>query len=267
MFLQLLQSIGALTRKMVFCLIVPLVLARRGVVSVEYALSGARFCVDGSLPSTQKRFALRPLLLCLMLIILSFSSSDLVEAAGCFACVSRILACIRYGSLCNEPHAAVGSLCYTVNSVYSAELSYGEFADRSLAHFASRIAGFRVSVLVCFETLFVISWCTSRDCPLGWVLVIVACGLAAIMLCLCSGKPRGMRTARKLRNRRRVQKWADKQYKKAHLGTRWKANPFGGSSHAKGIVVEKLGIEAKQACFAIPGAPSVRRHMRIVVLN
>lgn len=55
-----------------------------------------------------------------------------------------------------------------------------------------------------------------------------------------------MRAARKLRNRRRVQKWADKAYKKAHLGTRWKANPFGGSSHAKGIVVEKLGIEAKQ---------------------
>ncbi|KAL8439835.1 hypothetical protein Efla_004361 [Eimeria flavescens] len=66
-----------------------------------------------------------------------------------------------------------------------------------------------------------------------------------------SGKPRGMRTARKLRNRRRVQKWADKQYKKAHLGTRWKANPFGGSSHAKGIVVEKLGIEAKQPNSAI----------------
>ncbi|KAL8449870.1 hypothetical protein Emed_002833 [Eimeria media] len=65
------------------------------------------------------------------------------------------------------------------------------------------------------------------------------------------GKPRGMRTARKLRNRRRVQKWADKQYKKAHLGTRWKANPFGGSSHAKGIVVEKLGIEAKQPNSAI----------------
>ena len=58
-----------------------------------------------------------------------------------------------------------------------------------------------------------------------------------------------MRTARKLRNRRRVQKWADKQYKKAHLGTRWKANPFGGSSHAKGIVVEKLGIEAKQVLY------------------
>lgn len=87
------------------------------------------------------------------------------------------------------------------------------------------------------------------------------------------GKPRGMRAARKLRNRRRVQKWADKAYKKAHLGTRWKANPFGGSSHAKGIVVEKLGIEAKQvggcclfsgilvgtcvACIASTVSPSV----------
>uniref|UniRef100_A0A1I8FCX9 Small ribosomal subunit protein uS12 n=1 Tax=Macrostomum lignano TaxID=282301 RepID=A0A1I8FCX9_9PLAT len=42
------------------------------------------------------------------------------------------------------------------------------------------------------------------------------------------------------------QRWADKDYKKSHLGTRWKANPFGGASHAKGIVVEKIGVEAKQ---------------------
>ncbi|CRG95297.1 40S ribosomal protein S23, putative [Plasmodium relictum] len=61
-----------------------------------------------------------------------------------------------------------------------------------------------------------------------------------------SGKPRGLRAARKLRIRRRTQKWADKSYKKSHLGTRWKSNPFRGSSHAKGIVVEKVAIEAKQ---------------------
>jgi len=66
-----------------------------------------------------------------------------------------------------------------------------------------------------------------------------------------SGKPRGLRAGRKLSNRRRTQRWADKQYKKANLGTRWKSNPFGGSSHAKGIVVEKLGIEAKQPNSAI----------------
>uniref|UniRef100_A0A4W6FX28 Small ribosomal subunit protein uS12 n=1 Tax=Lates calcarifer TaxID=8187 RepID=A0A4W6FX28_LATCA len=64
-------------------------------------------------------------------------------------------------------------------------------------------------------------------------------------------KCRGLRTARKLRNHRREQKWHDKQYKKAHLGTALKANPFGGASHAKGIVLEKVGVEAKQPNSAI----------------
>merc|ERR1712207_34311 len=54
-----------------------------------------------------------------------------------------------------------------------------------------------------------------------------------------------------LRTHRRNQVWADKDYKKAHLGTRWKANPFGGASHAKGIVLEKVGVEAKQPNSAI----------------
>ena len=54
------------------------------------------------------------------------------------------------------------------------------------------------------------------------------------------GKPRGLRTARKLRVNRREQKWHDKSYKKKHLGTALKANPFGGASHAKGIVLEKV---------------------------
>lgn len=53
-------------------------------------------------------------------------------------------------------------------------------------------------------------------------------------------KPAGLRTARKLRDHRRSQRWSDKHYKKAHLGTRWKANPFGGASHAKGVVLQKV---------------------------
>jgi small subunit ribosomal protein S23e len=65
------------------------------------------------------------------------------------------------------------------------------------------------------------------------------------------GKPHGLRTARKLRNHRRDQRWHDKDYKKSHLGTRWKSNPFGGASHAKGIVLEKVGVEAKQPNSAI----------------
>uniref|UniRef100_A0A2K6E3S2 Small ribosomal subunit protein uS12 n=1 Tax=Macaca nemestrina TaxID=9545 RepID=A0A2K6E3S2_MACNE len=54
------------------------------------------------------------------------------------------------------------------------------------------------------------------------------------------GKCRGLRTARKLRKR-----------KKAHLGTALKANPFGGASHAKGIMLEKVGVEATQPNSAI----------------
>jgi len=65
------------------------------------------------------------------------------------------------------------------------------------------------------------------------------------------GKPRGLVAARVLGRRRRVQRWADKTYSKANFGTARKANPFGGSSHAKGIVLEKLGIESKQPNSAI----------------
>uniref|UniRef100_A0A2K5DQR5 Small ribosomal subunit protein uS12 n=1 Tax=Aotus nancymaae TaxID=37293 RepID=A0A2K5DQR5_AOTNA len=51
----------------------------------------------------------------------------------------------------------------------------------------------------------------------------------------------GFRTARKLCSHRRDQKWHDKQNKKAHLGTALQANPFGGASYVKGIVLEKVG--------------------------
>eukprot|EP01132_Coremiostelium_polycephalum_P002775 gene2775-3449_t len=63
--------------------------------------------------------------------------------------------------------------------------------------------------------------------------------------------PNGLRTARKLRTHRREQRWNDKHYKKAHFGTALKANPFGGASHASGIVISRLGIEAKQPNSAI----------------
>merc|ERR1712166_1239921 len=66
-----------------------------------------------------------------------------------------------------------------------------------------------------------------------------------------AGKPRGIRCARKLRTDRRNNRWADKKYKLKHLGTALKCNPFAGSSHAKGIVVEKIGMEAKQPNSAI----------------
>jgi hypothetical protein len=62
------------------------------------------------------------------------------------------------------------------------------------------------------------------------------------------GKPRGLRTARKLKDHRREQRWHDKDYKKSHLGSRWKSNPFAGASHAKGIVLEKVYVDLDIFC-------------------
>ena len=61
------------------------------------------------------------------------------------------------------------------------------------------------------------------------------------------GKPMRLRTARKLRMHRRDQRW-HKSYK---METALKANPFGGASHTKGIIQEKVGVEAKQPNSAI----------------
>ena len=49
---------------------------------------------------------------------------------------------------------------------------------------------------------------------------------------------------------RREQNWADKGYKRSHLGKEW-AKPFAGCSHSKGIVLEKIGIESKQPNSAV----------------
>ena len=64
-------------------------------------------------------------------------------------------------------------------------------------------------------------------------------------------KVNGVNAARKLIRIRRKGRWADKSWKKSHTFTAAKANPFGGSSHAKGIVLEKIGVEAKQPNSAI----------------
>ena len=45
-------------------------------------------------------------------------------------------------------------------------------------------------------------------------------------------------------------RWADKQYKSAHQIAKWK-KPFAGSSHAAGIIVDKVCVEAKQPNSAV----------------
>lgn len=84
--------------------------------------------------------------------------------------------------------------------------------------------------------------------PRSRYLADIYCPPPAIM---GKGKPRGLNAARKLRNTRREGRWADLSYKKRLLGTAFKSSPFGGSSHAKGIVLEKVGVEAKQPNSAI----------------
>merc|ERR1739843_37219 len=76
-------------------------------------------------------------------------------------------------------------------------------------------------------------------------------GVSVPPLNMGSCKPRGLLAGRKLRDDRRDGKWADLHYKKRLLGTAFKSSPFGGSSHAKGIVLEKVGVEAKQPNSAI----------------
>ncbi|KAJ6441123.1 40S ribosomal protein S23 [Purpureocillium lavendulum] len=62
---------------------------------------------------------------------------------------------------------------------------------------------------------------------------------------------RGILAARKLRTSRRDQRWSDLKFKARTQGRAFRSSPFGGSSHAKGIVLEKVGVEAKQPNSAI----------------
>ena len=69
---------------------------------------------------------------------------------------------------------------------------------------------------------------------------------------------RGLHAARKMLAQRRANKWADKEWKKGKLVTRYKCNPLGACSHAKGLVQEKLGIETKQPNSGIRKCVRVR---------
>jgi small subunit ribosomal protein S12 len=62
---------------------------------------------------------------------------------------------------------------------------------------------------------------------------------------------KGMNAARKLKKNRKRLRWSDRQYKKRVLHLKEKADPLGGVAQARGIVIEKVGIEAKQPNSAI----------------
>ena len=62
---------------------------------------------------------------------------------------------------------------------------------------------------------------------------------------------RGLNTARKLKSDRQKFRWSDSMYKRRVLRLREKSDPLEGSAQARGIVLEKVGIEAKQPNSAI----------------
>ena len=62
---------------------------------------------------------------------------------------------------------------------------------------------------------------------------------------------RGLHAARKLKRDRKRYRWSDFYFKKRTLKLREKADPLEGSAQARGIVIEKVGIEAKQPNSAI----------------
>ncbi|XP_074301744.1 small ribosomal subunit protein uS12-like [Silene latifolia] len=72
----------------------------------------------------------------------------------------------------------------------------------------------------------------------------------AVLPSIYSRQACGMGAAHRLKSHRRNRRCAGKQYKKSHQGNEWK-KPFSGSSHARGIVLEKIGIEVKQPNSAI----------------
>ncbi|MBR9680505.1 MAG: 30S ribosomal protein S12 [Candidatus Altiarchaeota archaeon] len=59
-------------------------------------------------------------------------------------------------------------------------------------------------------------------------------------------KPRGYYAARKLLARRKASARLQKVHRQAFYGTRWKNDPLEESPQARGIVLEKVGIEARQ---------------------
>lgn len=59
-------------------------------------------------------------------------------------------------------------------------------------------------------------------------------------------KASGINAGKKLVKRRQASRWADRQYIRRVMKLKKKSDPLKGSSQAKGIVLEKVQIEAKQ---------------------
>ncbi len=61
-----------------------------------------------------------------------------------------------------------------------------------------------------------------------------------------SKKPRGINAAKKLKKRRHTFRWHDNKYMRRVLRLKERSDPLEGTHQAKGIVLEKVQLEAKQ---------------------
>ena len=63
--------------------------------------------------------------------------------------------------------------------------------------------------------------------------------------------PMGLFAARKLRRKRMKFRWSQREFKRRMLGLRKKYDPLEGAPMARGIVLEKVGVEARQPNSAL----------------
>lgn len=63
--------------------------------------------------------------------------------------------------------------------------------------------------------------------------------------------PLGLFAGRVLKTKRKKQKWAISSFKRRKLGIDKKADPLAGAPQARGIVLEKIGVAAKQPNSAV----------------
>lgn len=63
--------------------------------------------------------------------------------------------------------------------------------------------------------------------------------------------PLGLFAGRVLKAKKKRQRWSISTYKRRRLGLDKKSNPLAGAPQARGIVLEKVGVEAKQPNSAV----------------
>ena len=63
--------------------------------------------------------------------------------------------------------------------------------------------------------------------------------------------PLGLFAGRVLKEKKKRQRWSISRYKRRELGLDKKSNPLAGAPQARAIVLEKVGVEAKQPNSAV----------------